>query len=693
MADELNIPLDPEKLRSIGAKLRSRFAAYDTARRDVEEQWTKNLRQFVGKYDPHIETYLKPEQSRAYPRITRVKVLSMVARLHALLFPAGEANWGIEASPVPSLPSDKLVDVLNKWMEENPQAQATQEELDRLVKVEADNIAKKMQAVITDQLADAAEHGSVDYQQMVREVLFHGTLYSCGVLKGPMTVSDVTSSLVLDDAGMPQVVETTTYRPYYEVVSPWDYYPDYSAKNFRQQDGEFQRHVYSRHAVKKLAERDDYMKDQVKRYLREHPKGNYQKKTYETELDTLSVSQRRTQPAEHDKFELIEYWGSLSGHDLRGCGVEVSDDDLDKDLYACVWMIDDVVIKAAQAPYTKDVPMYHQFVFEHDEVNLTGSGLPAIMRDSQLGVSSFTRMLVDNASSVCGPSIELDLEQLAANSAKTVGPFQVFTKDNPSPNGARAVQDVSFNSHMGDLLSAIRLMREFSDSETFVNPMTGGDFENAPSEALRTNGNMSMALNTAALPFKDIVRSFDRFTKSVVYSTMEWNLVYNERREELRGDLRPIPKGASSLLAKETRAVALDQLAGTLTPEERVYINEEELLKERLQSRDLPLDRLMASPEEVQRRRERAAQAAEKQQQQADQMFAANMRTLQTEALKDAAQAQKNMDTGDTLVLKALLEAIAKGADLDELGRIAGNRRSGTQEGADQQQPPAQPAG
>src|SRR3990167_958255 len=91
MADEQEpLTIDAERMRKLGNELRSRFAAYDKARRPIEDQWLKNVRQFVGEYDPKVLETMKPEQSRAYPRITRVKVLSMVARLHALLFPAGE---------------------------------------------------------------------------------------------------------------------------------------------------------------------------------------------------------------------------------------------------------------------------------------------------------------------------------------------------------------------------------------------------------------------------------------------------------------------------------------------------------------------------------------------------------------------------------------------------------------------------
>ena len=687
MAEALNI--NKEGIAKLGQKLRERFMQYDKARRTVEEQWLKNVRQYVGEYDPKIEALLKPEQSRAYPRLTRVKVLSIVARLHALLFPAGESNWGVEASPEPMLPTDKLAQILVTWMAENPGATATQEQMDRIVKLMADDIATRMQSVINDQLSDAGQDSSVDYQELVREVIFSATLYGCGVLKGPMTVQMQGSHIVVGDTGVPQVVEQPIYRPYFEAVSIWDYYPDFSAKSFRQQDGEFQRHVYNRATLKALAKRDDFLGEQINEYLRDKPKGNYTKKNYEEQLDRISDDKQETQPGQDTKFELIEYWGSLSGHDLRAAGIEVADSALADEVWACVWMIDNVVIKVAESPYDESVPMYHQFVFEKDEVNLTGSGLPHIMRDSQMGVSSFTRMLVDNASTVCGPSIEIDLEQLSSDSSQTIGPFSRFIKDNANVNGNQAVRSISFDSHIQELLEAIRLMRDFADTETFVSPMTGGDFENAPSEALRTQGNMSMALASSALPFKDIVRNFDRFTKSVIYALMKWNLVYHERRTELDGDLRPIPKGASSLMAKEVRAVALDRFATTLTDEDRQFIDTQELLKERMQVNDLPIHRLMVTPEELKRRQDAAQEQAQAAQEQAQQMFQAQLRAMQTEALKDMAQAQKNMDTGDAVTLRALLDALEKGANIDELRRLAGQN----QEQADGQQRASSTAG
>lgn len=684
MADETDaLQVNPDRLRKLGVELRSRFTAYDKSRRSVEDQWLKNVRQFNGEYDPKILSQLAPEQSRAFPRITRVKVLSIVARLHALLFPAGEKNWGVEASPIPQLPSDKLASIVQEWMTANPGAVATQEDMDRIVKVTADAIAAQMQKVVDDQLGDIELYSTDDYQSLVRNVLFSGTMYGTGVLKGPMTVAEVGSSIEVDENGVPQVIETTMYRPFYEFVSVWDYYPDFSAKEFCQMDGQFQRHVYSRHRVTQLADREDFMGDAIRNVLRDKPNGNYKKKNYETELDRISDEQQNTQPGEDKKFELIEYWGYVSGQDLRCAGIDVSDSDLAKDIEATVWMIDDVVVKTARTPYNLDVNMYHQFVFEQDEVNLTGSGLPHIMRDSQMMTANFTRMLVDNAAAVCGPNVEVDLDQLSSSTnPNTISPFKTWHVESASPSGRPAVRSISFDAHITELLSAIGLSREIADTETFVSAMTGGDFENAPSEALRTQGNMSMAMASAALPFKDIVRNFDKFTKSVIHALVQWNLVYNERREQLRGDLRPVPKGATSLMAKEVRAVALDALSQTLTPEDRMYIDDEAFLKERLQVRDLNLDRLLAAPEVVKQRKDAADQAAARVQQQNDQMFAADLRTKQTEAIKDLTQAQKNSDLGDVAVFKSLVDAVLAGSDLDELRAIAIQTQRADQSGA-----------
>lgn len=670
MADgELN--LDQAKLNALGNTLASRLTESIADRRGKENEWIQSLRQYKGKYDPEMCKGWTDDQSRAYPKLTRVKVRSIVARLHALLFPAGEKNWDVTASPVPSMPTETLLMLADQWQQENPDTKPTQEALDLYVKKHASKVASLMATIINDQLGDtSALDSGGNYQDLARVVLDSGVMYGTGVLKGPMTLEESGSSLVVSD-GVITVEEGTTYRPCFEAVSIWDYYPDMSAKTYADMRGQFQRHVYTKAGMVELQNAHGFISDAVKRLLADKPDGNYHKKNYEDELDSLTAERDGKAKEKSGRYELFEYWGELLGSDLQAGGVEVPEDQLNSVFIGSVWFTADKhVVKVARSPWGRDVQMYHKFVFEDDHASVTGVGLPHIMRDSQLGVSTSTRMLVDNAASVCGPMLEVDLDQVdESRSPATIRPFAVWYKDRTSANGGRAVQEIRADAHITELQSMTRMFVEFADTETFVNALTGGDMESLPSEALRTQGNMSMAMGAAALPFKDIVRNFDAFTISVVKSLVAWNTEYHERKDELVGDLRPVARGASSLMAKEVRAYTLDALANNLNPEDELYIDREALLKERLLVRDLPIEKLFVGPDEVERRRQERAEAASKQQQQADQMFNAELRAKDTESLKDTVQAQKNLGAIDNETAKIVLMALEKQVDPDVFSR------------------------
>lgn len=659
-----------EGLASLGLHLKNQFEVFKKDRRAAETQWIKNLNQFLGKYDAALAAKMDSDRSRAYPKLTRVKCVSMKARLMSLLFPAGEKNWSLSASPVPNLPSETLLREYDEWRKANPDKVATQADLDQLATKAATKIAERMETVITDQLQDVDPYRACDYETLVGKVVASAVLYGPGIVKGPMTVAEKTSRFVIDATGMPQLVEQDTYRPYLEFVSCWDYFPDMSAATFDQMEGEYQRHVYSHHQLSRLAEREDFYGDVIRNFMASHPDGNYEKSSYETELE--SIGGQTASQAVGKKYQLLEFWGSCPGRKLKRAGLDVPDGDLDRDVRYTAWLLEGQIVKLAANPFREGTKVYHQFIFEEDEVNLLGSGLPPIMRDSQLAVSSFARMLIDNASLVCGPQLEINVDMLAPNQADySIKPLKTWLVENTANNGQRAINPVALDSRIPELMSGIELFQRFADGETFVSPLTGGDIDGVPGEAMRTTGGASMVYGNAALPFRDIVRNFDQFTVSVIDALAQWNTIFNVERDKLAGDIRPIPRGATSLMAKEIRAFALDQLAATLTPEERLYINEEALLKQRLAVRDLPLSELMAPEDEVQRRKDAQAQQAQQAQQQAAAMFQAELENIRSDTMKQLTQGQKNLDNAEVAVFRAMVEALTKGATTDELAAIA----------------------
>ena len=98
-------PETPESLSdALGTKIRGIFATAERERRDYEDQWLCDLRQFKGIYDDEVLKAISNGRSKAFIRLTRAKVKAMDARLMDIQFPAGsQKNYRLEATPVPTI--------------------------------------------------------------------------------------------------------------------------------------------------------------------------------------------------------------------------------------------------------------------------------------------------------------------------------------------------------------------------------------------------------------------------------------------------------------------------------------------------------------------------------------------------------------------------------------------------------------
>jgi hypothetical protein len=269
-------------------------------------------------------------------------------------------------------------------------------------------------------------------------------------------------------------------------------------------------------------------------------------------------------------------------------------------------------------------------------------------------------MLLDNASVVCGPNLELNTELLRLDQDLTsVHAYKIWYREGLGLDAQQqAVRSVQIDSHMDELLKTIDLFMKFADMETFVGPATGGDMEKGPSEPMRTAAGASMIRGDAALPFKDIIRNFDSFTQSYITSLVWFNRKFNPN-PEFAGDYNVIARGATSLIAKEVRGMQLDQLAATMTPEEKMHVDERKMVEQRFAVRDL--SGMLVSPAEAKRRSEAAAANAQKQTQQQEEMVAAEVRKTLAEAFKSVAQGQKNAASAEATQVKATLDILEKG--------------------------------
>lgn len=671
----------------LGLRLAQRFVTYESERKPAEDKWIRNLRQFLGEYDPEVKSQLSADRSQAYPRVTRVKCMTTVARLMHMMFPSSEKNWTVSPSPVPNLPMEVMQPLLAQVQQMAMEAQQSgapvnlSELVEAAVVEEAEVRARRMEKEIEDQLAELGGGRTLDYIALCRKVVASGVIYGAGVLGGPFVREQMQRTWATDPVtGMVTPQETSVMRPQYEFVPLWDYYPDMSAKTWDQMDGQFQRYVMSRHQVRALADRPDFFGDVIKEYLAKNQSGNYMRKTYETELKSMGVTSY-VGDGQGRKYELLRWEGYVYANELAEAGIDVPDDMLSEDVLASVWLLGNKVVKADLNPWYRltgdpGVKMYHHFVYEEDDTALIGNGVPNILRDSQLAIAAAARMALDNGAVTCGPQIEVNLDLLRPDQdLKSIGAFRAWYREGTGADAAiPAIREIKLDAHVPELISLMDVFKNFADMETFVNPATGGDMSAGPSEPFRTATGASILKGDAALPFKDVVRNFDSFTQSVIGSLLAFNDNLSVK-QDIKGDYQVIPRGAMSLVAKEIRGMLLDQYLMSLQPEERPFVKWYDMTKERGATRDMPVDKIYVSEKEAEGIMQQQSERAAKEAQDQEELMRASVRKILAESLKNLTQADKNNAAAATAVFKTMLEGLQNGVTPQEVAAVgnAGN--------------------
>jgi VIT1/CCC1 family predicted Fe2+/Mn2+ transporter len=667
-----------DQLKQIGAQLQQRFERYKNDRRIAELKWLRNQRQYLGVYDPEVEGTLLKDRSRAYPRLTRIKTISTLSRIMNLMFPGNDRNWDLQASPSPEMSPEDVMQAVQAYVQKLGEAgmsqgngpQITDEDVEAAVQDLASQRAEQLKTIIDDQLQELGGDQTYDYIALNRRMLLSGIMYGLGVLVGPFVRVTTSTKWRMGEAGMPEPYQTEVYKPMFEWVPIWEFYPDMSAKTFASMDGYFRRVVMSRAQVRKLADRKDFFPNVVKKYLSDNSQGNYKPLLHEQELRVMGVKVNvNEQSPDASKYEVISWNGTIAATTLQQIGIDVPEEMLGDDVEAEIWMIDGYIIKADINPWRKlgvDVKTVHAFIFDEDDTSPIGSGLPNVIRDSQMSVSAAARMLLDNASIVCGPNVEVNTKLLLPTQDITsVQAYKVWYRDDDDSMTTQfpAVREIRFDSHITELTQIIDLFLKFADAETFVGPMNGGDTDRMPKEPMRTAAGASMLRGDAALPFKDVIRNFDQTTQSIIQSLVQFNRVFNPSKAT-EGDFNVIARGATSLISKEVRGMQMDTLAQTLTDEEKVEIDNRLLLKERLATRDA--EHLLLPPSEAAIQRQQREQSMQAQMAQQQKLAEAQIRETLSASYKNITQGQKNTAAADAQAVSSALDMMERALGSDD---------------------------
>lgn len=619
-------------LFGLGSSLMDEFREAELLRKEAEDRWLKDLRQYKGQYEPDEEA--KMRGSKAFMRKTRVKVESVDARLMDLLFPANrDRNFDVQATPEPSIPEPLRKRLIAMLTEANNGQQPDRDTIKRAIKAAADAAAAKMGRRIDDQLAEAK------YRDVAREVLHSGNLFGTGVLKGPLVNRRQRVSYQWDKK-LGRFVQTTKSfaSPFLAYVPIWRWYPDMTVSRMEDARYAWEHHRLSRAAMADLASIPSFDKSAIRSYILANPDGHILQRTYEQELRTMGDQVYVGTQTKTGQYDVFERWGWIEGDKLKACGVQIPEDREHEAFFANIWVLPTgEVIKAVLQPIEGVLWPYHLYYYDKDETSIFGEGLAAIMRGDQAMLNAAVRMLLDNAAVTAGPQFEVFVPAFPANANLTdIYPFKVWPRvggDFQYP----AVRQLQFNSHMPELISVMQLFDTNADEITAIPKFTYGD--NPTKGAAGTMGGLSMLLAQANIALKDRVIAYDEgITKPFIGALYHWNMRFSSD-DTIKGDYDVVARGAASLVAKEVRGQALAQFAATAQPEQRAFIKWQQLTQQQADSLDLA--NVVMDEEEARAAMNDPAQMQQQQlQQQAQQIQLATAQAKLAETQAKAALAE-----------------------------------------------------
>ena len=610
-----------QELLSLGAKLAQVFTEYKDSRKETENEWLKDLRQFQGQYEPDVLARLNESgaRSKVFVGLTRTKVMAAYSRIVDLLFQHGDAFFAVETTAIPQIDPLRAMEMRQMAMQQIMAVSGQQpegyedliaqrmgeleEEFKDIEKQIAEVAAEEMTTVIQDQLQES------NAEQKLKESILEACIFGSGAVKaGTVRIDRKQSySKVLD----PNTGQTTfalaqieEVAPEVESVSIFDLYPDPYCTDLEDCDGLFRRHVLTRKQLRDLAELPGFDGSMIRYLLKNNRKGNHTEEDHEKTRRKIAGINEHT---ESHRYEVIEYWGNVDGLDLKDHGVELPEDaDETEDYSACVWFCGGKVLKVMLNPIMGYKVPYHIFPYERAPHQFWGTGVPRMMRDSQVTMNAATRIWIDNLALSSGPMVEVNTDLLAAGEDPTdIHPWRVFLREG-GDGSMPAVRWYQPIANANGLNQIVELFRRFADETTSLPSYTHGEQTRSLN---KTATGISMLMGAANVALKSTIKNIDDFLlEPMIEALFHFNMEFGTN-EKAKGDLKIVPRGSTALVQKEVQSQRLLQFLSLVSnPMDAALVDRNQLLRDIAQSMDIDPDEIIKSEERLQLEQQQAIQ-------------------------------------------------------------------------------------
>ena len=595
----------------------TRFSSAETSRRQYEEQWLRNYRNYRGVYSEAVK-FTEAEKSRVFIKVTKTKVLAAYGQITDVLFSAGRFPLSVDPTVLPEgIAGDVHYDPMDKEIageegEESPYgfagdgkelpagATETSLQLGPLEnKLKGKDVkegmgssptsvnynpamlaAKRMEKKIHDQLDES------EATKQLRSAAFEMPLFGTGIMKGPMAVDKEYPNWDAEGNYIP----ITKTVPKVSYVSVWDWYPDPDAATVSDCQYSIQRHKLNRSQLRDLKRRPFFRNDVIEDVINQGE--SYVKKYWEDDLKDYQTD------TGVDRFEVLEYWGVMDMKTIEEHEIEIPEElESADELQVNIWLCNDRVIRSVLNPFKPVRLPYYAVPYEHNPYSIFGIALAENMDDTQTLMNGFMRMAVDNAVLSGNLIFEVDETNLVPGQDMQLYPGKVFRRQGGAPG--QALFGTKYPNVSQENLQLFDKARQLADESTGLPSFSHG--QTGVTGVGRTSSGISMLMNAAAGGIKTVIKNIDDYLlgpmgKSFFHFNMQFDF-----DESIRGDLEVKARGTESLMANEIRSQRLIQfLQVGANPNLAPWMKSQYIIREIAKSMELDPDKVTNNIEEAQ---------------------------------------------------------------------------------------------
>lgn len=592
-----------ERLQALYASfagMRDRWVQHRVAT-GVERRWRKSNDLFHGSQEIDaridLETTLKDgPTNRGQPQVVRSKVVvnivrpkveQAVARMSEILFPVDDRNWGIRPTPQPELAArvGDSTPTIDSATGQRTGFTADQEA--KALMQAAKEAAENMQRSIDDDLVEC------QYNAECRKLIDDGVRLGTGIIKGPYPRKTRKKAWV--PSGNVHLLQTREkLSPSSKRCDPWDIFFDPACGNDHQRGrGVWERRPVTRKELRALIGVPGYDADGIRRVLMSKP-------------TRLRVAEARVtrEYLEDDAYELWEYHGEVEPQDLECLGERLAkhpdeaEDPLKGVSDAVLVMVNDVVVGCMESWIEDGTLPYDVWTWRQADDSPYGHSLPEELEHQQSVVTGAWRQLMDNGRTSSGGQIVMRRKAvIPANGRYEITPNKLWYAADDVIDVEKVFRVFEFNSHTQELLAVAQAALNFSDMESGLPQLMGG--EKGPT-APDTVGGMIMLYNNANAVLRRRVKLYDdNVTRPHIGRYYDFKMA-NDPDGKIKGDFEVDARGSSTLVERDIQNQAMLNLANIVNnPRYAKHLKEREELKAILKAFKLDADKMMKTEEQV----------------------------------------------------------------------------------------------